>query len=53
MMDDVVFFYEPDWVIAIGQLGKRTLPEQWVDSTLLEKLRVHARNQVRRMPDFN
>ncbi|KAI0256224.1 DUF339-domain-containing protein [Lactifluus subvellereus] len=47
---------EPDWDIYYWATGKRTPPERWADSKLLEKLRVHARNEgkvVRRMPDLH
>ena len=46
---------EPDWDIYYWATGKRTPPERWVGSKVLEKLRVHARNEgkvVRRMPDL-
>ncbi|KAH9978887.1 Flavinator of succinate dehydrogenase, partial [Lactifluus volemus] len=39
---------EPDWDICYWATGKRTPPERWADSKLLEKLRV-----VRRMPDLH
>ncbi|PPQ66799.1 hypothetical protein CVT26_009646 [Gymnopilus dilepis] len=44
---------EPDWDIYYWATGKRTPPARWADSPLLEKLRVHARNEgkvVRKMP---
>lgn len=44
---------EPDWDIYYWAIDKRPPPERWADSPLLEKLRVHARNEgkvVRRMP---
>jgi len=47
---------EPDWDIYYWATGKRTPPERWADSKVLEKLRVHARNEgkvVRRMPDLH
>jgi len=46
---------EPDWDIYYWATGKRTAPERWANSSLLEKLRVHVRNEgkvVRRMPDL-
>ncbi|KAF7789665.1 hypothetical protein EIP86_000611 [Pleurotus ostreatoroseus] len=46
---------EPDWDIYYWATGNRTPPARWADSPLLEKLRVHARNEgkvVRRMPDL-
>ena len=47
---------EPDWDIYYWATEKRTPPERWVGSRLLEKLKVHARNEgkvVRRMPDLH
>ncbi|KAI0000476.1 Flavinator of succinate dehydrogenase-domain-containing protein [Russula vinacea] len=47
---------ESDWDIYYWATGKRTPPERWTDSGVLEKLRVHARNEgkvVRRMPDLH
>ena len=44
---------EADWDIYYWATDMRTPPDRWVDSTLLEKLRVHARNEgkvVRKMP---
>ncbi|KAJ6627891.1 DUF339-domain-containing protein [Mycena sp. CBHHK59/15] len=44
---------EPDWDIYYWATGERTPPERWANSPILEKLRVHARNEgkvVRRMP---
>jgi succinate dehydrogenase assembly factor 2 len=44
---------EPDWDIYYWETGKRTPPERWTDSKLLEKLRVHVGNEgkvVRQMP---
>ncbi|KAI0001365.1 Flavinator of succinate dehydrogenase-domain-containing protein, partial [Russula compacta] len=46
---------EPDWDIYYWATGKRTPPERWVGSKVLEKLKMHARNEakvVRRMPDL-
>lgn len=46
---------EPDWDIYYWSTGKRSPPERWANSPLLEKLRQHARNEgkvVRRMPDL-
>ncbi|KAH9933747.1 Flavinator of succinate dehydrogenase-domain-containing protein [Fomitopsis serialis] len=46
---------EPDWDIYYWAAGKKTPPERWADSTLLEKLRIHVRNEgkvVRRMPNL-
>ncbi|KDQ58788.1 hypothetical protein JAAARDRAFT_128691 [Jaapia argillacea MUCL 33604] len=46
---------EPDWDIYYWSTGKRTPPERWASSSILGKLRVHARNEgkeVRRMPDL-
>lgn len=47
---------EPDWDIYYWATGKRTPPERWANSALLEKLRIHAKNEgkaVRRMPDLS
>ena len=44
---------EADWDIYYWATDMRIPPNRWVDSTLLEKLRVHARNEgkvVRKMP---
>ncbi|KIK56588.1 hypothetical protein GYMLUDRAFT_229992 [Collybiopsis luxurians FD-317 M1] len=46
---------EPDWYIYYWATRKRTPPERWANSPLLEKLRVHAKNEgkvVRRMPSL-
>ena len=46
---------EPDWDIYYWATEKRTPPERWANSKLLEKLRVHVKNEgkvVRRMPDL-
>ncbi|KAJ4473060.1 mitochondrial protein [Lentinula aciculospora] len=46
---------ESDWDIYYWATGKRAPPERWAKTTLLEKLRVHARNEgkvVRRMPSL-
>ncbi|KAI0701383.1 Flavinator of succinate dehydrogenase-domain-containing protein [Cytidiella melzeri] len=47
---------EPDWDIYYWATEKRAPPERWAHSRLLEKLRVHARNEgreVRRMPELS
>ncbi|KAN0104013.1 Flavinator of succinate dehydrogenase domain containing protein [Russula decolorans] len=47
---------ESDWDIYYWATEKRTLPERWTRSRLLEKLKVHARNEgkvVRRVPDLH
>ncbi|KAN0105349.1 DUF339 domain containing protein [Russula decolorans] len=47
---------ESDWDIYYWATEKRTQPERWTGSGLLEKLKVHARNEgkvVRRMPDLH
>ncbi|EIM89038.1 DUF339-domain-containing protein [Stereum hirsutum FP-91666 SS1] len=47
---------EPDWDIYYWATKKRAPPERWANSSVLEKLVVHARNEgkaVRRMPDLN
>ncbi|KAG6375396.1 mitochondrial protein [Boletus reticuloceps] len=44
---------EPDWDIYYWSTGNRTPPERWSDSPILEKLKVHAKNEgkvVRKMP---
>ncbi|KAF8842418.1 DUF339-domain-containing protein [Paxillus ammoniavirescens] len=44
---------EPDWDIYYWSTGNRTPPERWVNSSILDKLRVHAKNEgkvVRKMP---
>jgi succinate dehydrogenase assembly factor 2 len=47
---------EPDWDIYYWATEKRTPPERWASSQLLEKLRIHARNEgkvIRRMPPLS
>ncbi|KAI0087386.1 DUF339-domain-containing protein [Irpex rosettiformis] len=47
---------EPDWDIYYWATNKRTPPERWANSKLLDKLRVHVKNEgrvVRRMPDLS
>ncbi|EIW55032.1 DUF339-domain-containing protein [Trametes versicolor FP-101664 SS1] len=47
---------EPDWDIYYWATGKKTPPERWQNSALLDKLREHVRNEgkvVRRMPDLS
>ncbi|THH09547.1 hypothetical protein EW146_g8661 [Bondarzewia mesenterica] len=49
------FLDEPDWDIYYWATGKRAPPERWAASSLLGKLKIHARNEgkaVRRMPDL-
>ncbi|KAJ7100161.1 Flavinator of succinate dehydrogenase-domain-containing protein [Mycena belliarum] len=44
---------EADWDIYYWATEERTPPERWASSPILEKLKVHARNEgkvVRRMP---
>ncbi|KAK0498848.1 mitochondrial protein [Armillaria luteobubalina] len=44
---------EPDWDIYYWATENRSPPERWANSAILEKLKVHARNEgkvVRRMP---
>ncbi|KAG8968857.1 succinate dehydrogenase assembly factor 2 [Tulasnella sp. 419] len=46
---------EPDWDIYYWCTEKRDPPPRWANSPLLEKLRVHTRNEgkvVRKMPDL-
>ncbi len=47
---------EPDWDIYYWATGKKTPPERWVGSNVLEQLREHVKNEgkvVRRMPDLS
>ena len=47
---------EPDWDIYYWATEKKAPPERWANSELLEKLKVHVRNEgkvVRRMPDLH
>lgn len=47
---------EPDWDIYYWATGKKTPPERWVGSSVLEQLREHVKNEgkvVRRMPDLS
>jgi len=47
---------EADWDIYYWATDKRTPPDCWVDSPLLEQLRVHTRNEgkvVRKMPPLS
>ncbi|KAH8108772.1 DUF339-domain-containing protein [Phellopilus nigrolimitatus] len=47
---------EPDWDIYYWSTNKRPAPDRWVRSPILEKLRLHARNEgkvIRRMPDLS
>ena len=49
------FLDENDWDIYYWATNKRTPPERWASSPLLDRLRVHARNEgraVRRMPNL-
>ncbi|KIJ15934.1 hypothetical protein PAXINDRAFT_76341 [Paxillus involutus ATCC 200175] len=44
---------EPDWDIYYWSTGNRTPPERWASSSILDRLRVHAKNEgkvVRKMP---
>jgi len=44
---------EPDWDIYYWATNKRTPPERWANSSVLERLRVHTKNEgkvVRSMP---
>ncbi|KAF8965083.1 mitochondrial protein [Flammula alnicola] len=53
MMEYDKLLDEPDWDIYYWATSKRAPPERWANSPLLEKLRVHARNEgkvVRKMP---
>ncbi|KAG7098508.1 hypothetical protein E1B28_000452 [Marasmius oreades] len=46
---------EPDWDIYYWSTGKRSTPDRWANSGVLEKLKVHARNEgkvVRSMPSL-
>ncbi|KAG6331497.1 hypothetical protein ID866_7593 [Astraeus odoratus] len=47
------FLDEPDWDIYYWATGNRAPPERWANSSLLQKLKVHAKNEgkvVRSMP---
>jgi succinate dehydrogenase assembly factor 2 len=47
---------EPDWDIYYWSTGQRQPPERWAHSGILEKLRIHAKNEgkvVRRMPTLD
>lgn len=47
---------EPDWDIYYWATGNRTPPQRWASSHLLQKLRVHAKNEgkvVRSMPPLS
>jgi len=44
---------EPDWDIYYWATESRTPPERWGKSSVLEKLKIHAKNEgkvVRKMP---
>ncbi|KAG8835018.1 succinate dehydrogenase assembly factor 2 [Serendipita sp. 399] len=46
---------EPDWDIYYWAIEKKEPPERWANTKLLEKLRIHAKNEgkvVRKMPDL-
>ncbi|KAF9787888.1 mitochondrial protein, partial [Thelephora terrestris] len=47
---------EPDWDVYYWCTEGKAPPERWVNSPILKKLKIHARNEgkaVRRMPDLN
>ena len=47
---------EPDWDIYYWVTDKKVPPSRWANSPIIEKLKVHARNEgkvVRRMPDLS
>jgi len=44
---------ESDWDICYWATEKRTPPERWTGSRLLEKLKVHAQNEGRVVPDLH
>ena len=47
---------EPDWDVYYWCTEGKAPPERWADSPILEKLKIHARNEgkaVRRMPDLD
>ena len=53
--DTMKLLDEPDWDIYYWSTGKRSPPERWSNSSILEQLRRHAANEgkvVRRMPDL-
>ncbi|KIM30707.1 hypothetical protein M408DRAFT_35444, partial [Serendipita vermifera MAFF 305830] len=46
---------EPDWDIYYWSTEKKEPPERWANTKLLQRLRVHTRNEgkvVRKMPDL-
>ncbi|KXN89346.1 Succinate dehydrogenase assembly factor 2, mitochondrial [Leucoagaricus sp. SymC.cos] len=46
---------EPDWDIYYWCTGERIPPARWADTKLLEKLKVHAKNEgrvIRKMPEL-
>lgn len=56
LMTMIQLLDEADWDIYYWSIDKRQPPERWANSPLLEKLRVHARNEgrvVRVMPDLD
>lgn len=47
---------EPDWDVYYWCTEGKVPPERWANSPILEKLKIHARNEgnaVRRMPDLD
>jgi len=47
---------EPDWDVYYWCTEGKAPPERWANSSILAKLKIHARNEgktVRRMPDLN
>lgn len=47
---------EPDWDIFYWATGKKTVPERWKGSKVLEMIREHSKNEekvVLRMPDLD
>jgi len=47
---------EPDWDVYYWCTGGKAPPARWRDSVVLEKLKIHVRNEgkaVRRMPDLH
>ena len=46
---------EQDWDIYYWATNSRTPPERWAKSSILEKLKVHAKNEgkvIRKMPSL-
>jgi len=47
---------EPDWDVYYWCTEGKVPPERWANSSILERLKIHSRNEgkvLRRMPDLN